>query len=414
MNERIRLMTRAAGSRFAATMCGILAALATASATAAQEQPVEFNHGFSNQGTAWVPTANYLEDLLQIDIRTPETTWHASFDDQSAELRSDLNAWGRNSIIGLAHSNGGLVARNYVQRNDYSSRIDRLATIGTPHLGATIAANVINGRVFNYFGGMAASIFGALSFYEANDPDWYTDPVISYALQFSFGAMQYLGYALASNSSLVGLGFGYSLPVTQQDVPGSTFLSQLNSPGGLNTESAILTRKVGISTQVIPNYALLSVISSDPGTWAIIRVIAKYGALALYFHYREHPDYWLQAHAGDWLTVAWYLHLMPVAWHDFIGAVQGFDGFNVYIYPSDGMIPHWSTEYPDAYRQINMDLPTFHISHTQQKDHPAARQEFKDVLIGDFDVLQRTDEPPPEPEPCVPPPGKFICDPEPY
>ncbi len=58
--------------------------------------------------------------------------------------------------------------------------------------------------------------------------------------------------------------------------------------------------------------------------------------------------------------------------------------------PSDAFIPHWSSHYPGANVQYNLYLPSYNISHTEEKDHPAARSRFEDVLKYDFGVQPRS------------------------
>lgn len=391
-----------------ALLFGLFAAVLPILRVSAQ-QPVEFNHGFANQGTAWVPTSDYLRQRLQIQTLTPTTTWYRPFDEQSADLQNALSNWGRSSVIGLSHSNGGLVARNYVQRNGYGSRINRLATIGTPHHGAPIAESVINGNVFNFFGNLAASIGGAANFYANNDPDWYAGPVVTPVMQSAIDVWYYVGNALADNSSLAGLGIAAALPVTQEDRPASTFISRINSPGGLGAESSVLGRRVGISTQVYPTNALCSVLTSNVGACRRSRAFMKHVALSLYFHYREHPSWWLSSHASYWLNVYWYLALTDVAWHDFIGALTFTQSGWPMALPSDGFIPESSSRYPGANVQYVIPLSSASISHTEQKDHPTSRNRFDYVLTNDFGVARRSTTSDPPPDECVPEPGQLTC-----
>lgn len=361
----------------------------------AQDQPVEFSHGFYPGGTGWTTTADILRSRLHIETLVANTPWDRPFNEQSAVLRDALNSWGRTSVIGMAHSNGGLVTRNYVQQNGSASRLDRLATIGTPHRGASIAANMVNGRAVNYFGNLAGSLGAAVNFYSNNDPNWYVHPVVNGTVEFTFGAMQYLGNYMANSSRFVGLGIGGAMPVTSDVSPGSGFLNQLNGAGGLSTESSVLRYRVGMAAQVHPNGALFRLITSNPRRWRAIQGIAAYGALSLYFYYSEHPDWWLASHATYWLQAYWYISLLDVAWHDFIGALRSWNGYFAVVDPSDAFIPHWSSQYPNAHIQYNLYLPYYNISHTEEKDHPAARNQFENVLVNDFGVIRRESTSPP-------------------
>ncbi|HET7274950.1 MAG TPA: hypothetical protein VFI91_07200 [Longimicrobiaceae bacterium] len=388
----------------------LLAPVLVYNQAAAQTHPVEFNHGFFNQGTAWDPTADYLRQRLQIETLTPTTPWDRPFNEQSAALHDALNSWGRTSVIGIAHSNGGIVARNSVRLYGGANRLDRLATIGTPHRGATIATNVLNGRVVRYFGGLAGSVGAAVDFYANNDPDWSVAPVVDFVTQNAFEWICYLGWYFANNSRFAGLGFGAAMPVIYDDQPSSAFMADLNSSGALSAESSVLYRRVGIATQVPPNGAFFRLVSSDPSGWRTVQAITAYGALALYHHFRNHPDWWLASHANYWLQVYWYTTLLDVAWHDFIGALQGWNGYYAIVYPSDGFIPDWSSKYPGANSQYNLYLPYHNISHTEQKDHPDARNQFENVLRYDFGVpVRTTTDPGGGDTTCDPSSTKLVC-----
>lgn len=378
-----------------AALAALIAAAAAQPAPA--QQPVEFNHGFANQGSAWVPTANYLRDKFEIETLTPTTSFGARFDNQSAQLASQLNTWGRTGVIGMAHSNGGIVARNYTHLAGSGSRLNRLMTIGTPHRGASIAANVLNGRAPRYFSFMAGSIAGAFDFYFNNDPDWSIHPVVDFFTENAFGAIHYLGMVLGHGSAFVGLGVGNTLPATQDEVPGSWWISQFNDPyytGSL--EPSLLYRRVGVATQVRPNGALFRLVSSDARGWRFAQAVAASGALGLYHYYRNHWDWWLAAHADYWLQAYWYIALLDVAWADFTGALVSFNGWWAVVTPSDAFIPHWSSQYPNANVQYNLYSPYYDISHTEQRDHPSTRSRFETILANDFGVPRRYVPPPPD------------------
>lgn len=379
-----------------------IAVLIAAAAPAAAQQPVEFNHGFAAQGSAWVPTANLLRDEFEIETLTPTTQFGARFDVQSAQLRSHLDAWGRTGVIGMAHSNGGIVARNYTHLTGYGSRLNRLMTIGTPHRGAPIAQNLLNGRAPRYFGFMAGSIAGAFDFYFNNDPDWRIHPVVDWFTQNAFEAVHYLGMALGHGSAFVGFGFGQAFPATQDEIPGSTWITQFNDPYYTHSlEPAVLYRRVGVATQVNPNGALFRLISSDPRGWRFAQAIAASAALDLYNYYRNHWDWWLAAHADYWLNAYWYIALLDVAWADFTGALVSFNGWYARVSASDAFIPGWSSQYPNASVQYNMYLPYYDISHSEQMDHSATRNKFRSVLANDFGVPKRYVPPPPEEPECM-------------
>lgn len=368
--------------------------LVLASPVIAQNQPVVFNSGFNSQGSAWVPTASWLQQRLLIDILTPNTGWNQGFAAQGFNYGSALNAWGRTNVIGLSHSNGGIVTRTYAGANGAASRLDRLATVGTPHRGAPIAANVLNGNVINYFSNWSGSIAAALYFYSQYDPDWWFGNGIT---EIALGWLYQASTWIATNAAFTGLGIGVASPVTGDVLPGSPFISQLNSASNLAIEASALDQRVGISTQVHPDGAFFALISSDPGEWRRVQAFGAYGALALYLYYDNHPDFWLAAHADYWLQVFWYTYLLDIAWQDFIGALVEWNGAYAVVLPSDGFIPEWSSQYPGATLQRNLSLPAFNISHTSQMNDPAARLEYLFVLRDVFGVLPSPGAPPSPP-----------------
>ncbi len=77
----------------------------------------------------------------EIDLFVAFYDWRKSVRDSA---RLYLKPWierakqrsGASSVILVGHSMGGLVARSYIQSNDYANDVARLITLGTPHRGA--------------------------------------------------------------------------------------------------------------------------------------------------------------------------------------------------------------------------------------------------------------------------------------
>lgn len=390
----------------------VILALGPVSLARAQNVPVAFIHGFNSNGQAWNQTASLLRSRLQITTITPTTPWTEQFATQSAVLRDALNTWGQSGVIALAHSNGGLNTRNYVQTQGASTRINRLITINTPHGGAPLAQYVLQGAVFAYFGNMANAIGQALSFYAYNDPEWGQGGVLRPASIYLGQGMQYLGQTLARNDIYVGLGFGAAVPVTQQEVPNSAFLNALNN--GLGTEANLLSARIGISNDLHPNGALFELISSNPEGWRRFRSAAMANFALLYDYYDNGPDPYLANYAWLWRQAYLYVAEMDLAWQDYIGALAGFYAplGIANLYHNDGFIPSYSSAYPGATLQINYFMPQYpSIPHTGEMDDPFMRTEYENILKNRFGVLAQPGvgdpyEPPPE---CITVNAKTIC-----
>jgi pimeloyl-ACP methyl ester carboxylesterase len=104
---------------------------------------VSFIHGYNSNGAVW----NYARGVLQAEFNP--TTWRqntyntvnpiSSIAQNSASTLVPFD----NTVV-IAHSMGGLVAREIRRQQGINSNIDALITIGTPHRGAPIAANAPN------------------------------------------------------------------------------------------------------------------------------------------------------------------------------------------------------------------------------------------------------------------------------
>jgi hypothetical protein len=392
-------------------LLALLLSAAPGRATKAQDAPVVFVHGFRSNGAAWAGTANLLASRLQITPLTPTTPWSDQFATQTTALRDALNTWGRTGTVAFAHSNGGLNARNYVQTLGTGSRINRLVTINSPHGGAPIAANVLNGAVFAYFGNMAAAIGNAVNFYAANDPEWNQGGVLRPIVVSLSQYMQYFGQTLANNSIYVGLGFGAAIPVTQQDVPGSAFVTGLN--GRVAVEASVLSARIGVSNDLHPDGALLELVSSSPEQWRRIRGAAMANFALLHDYYENGPDPYLAYYAWLWDQAYLYVAEMDLAWQDYIGAIAAINQYGlVTIYHNDGFIPSTMSLYPGRTLQLNYFQPGApSIPHTGELDDPFMRARYEDIMRTYFNIPLRPSVPPPyEPPPeCIQVHLKIIC-----
>ncbi len=104
-------------------------------------------HGWTGSGNVWNNTG--VKQLLQSyyynhTIRQPSLGGTSSANNQALSLNSYLNSYSVTNGIGIAHSMGGITTRNYLKnqyQNGQLQRINKLFTIGSPHLGTRLADN---------------------------------------------------------------------------------------------------------------------------------------------------------------------------------------------------------------------------------------------------------------------------------
>lgn len=359
-----------------------IAGLLTPSIDTPAQQPMVFVHGGLNDGSAWGATSNYLRTQFWIQPLLPTLGWTDPFADQETRLYNAIAPY--RNIPALAHSNGGLAARQHVRARGTGSSINRLATIGTPHGGLMLATNALGGNI----GAWAQSIIGAIGdpiyFYSNWDPDWWwAEPVgledAAYNMQ-RFG--DFLPFAVAN-----GLGVAAAYPVTFNLRPGDAFLADLNSAQEQSLEASVLNTRVGISTTTRPQNAMMRLLLSNWGTWTDIRWSLWAFAIAMRAYYSNHSDYYLRANAWRWDVLALRMMDLDVVWQWQIGALQSATCspgwcFAI-VYPSDGLVRLSSQTYPGGTRQRTVSGD---IVHTQQKNASAARNVFVSVLREDFGV----------------------------
>jgi pimeloyl-ACP methyl ester carboxylesterase len=107
------------------------------------QRTLVFVHGLAANRAGFLPLQAFLRSRghrrqLAINYRSA-----GSIEALALRLKRELDANVRGGRIDLvAHSMGGLVARFYLQQLGGARRVDRLVTLGTPHLG-THAANFV-------------------------------------------------------------------------------------------------------------------------------------------------------------------------------------------------------------------------------------------------------------------------------
>ncbi|HET9453798.1 MAG TPA: hypothetical protein VFO66_05920, partial [Gemmatimonadaceae bacterium] len=112
----------------------------------AQDRPVVFQHGMASDGSTWNSMAQEIQRRLHVVPVQPSIDWKAREQDQASALAAIVNSHsataGSASFPFVGHSNGGIVSREYRRQG---GRIDGLLTLNSPHQGAAIATNFLNG-----------------------------------------------------------------------------------------------------------------------------------------------------------------------------------------------------------------------------------------------------------------------------
>ena len=102
-----------------------------------QARPSAFIHGFGAEPSDWAATADRLKARVAIAPHLPKVSWREKFETQGKQVESQLSSLATNSIA-VGHSNGGVVAREWARLR----QLGGIITIGTPHRGAPILANL--------------------------------------------------------------------------------------------------------------------------------------------------------------------------------------------------------------------------------------------------------------------------------
>jgi pimeloyl-ACP methyl ester carboxylesterase len=374
-------------------LAGLGAPLAVPRAVLAQDQPVVFIHGLFLGSGEWQATANLLAQQYKIQPIVPTLGWGNSFETQASNLQGALGSLMQ--IGALAHSNGGLVERQYVRQFGAGTRLNRGFTIGTPHRGAQLAQYVRDGTAGRFADYVFTSIVDPFDFYYYNDPDFQnavnTGPLI--VLVPIMDAMGFVAYNLLPIINQVAVPVANTIPVGAEMPPASAFIAALNSAGNLSAEQANMPMRVGAATSISPQNAFFTLFSNNPEAWGEVRRGVEYFALLLYDYYSTHPDFFLQANAWRWLQLAEVMAEFDADWHVLIGSFRGVNQAGlVVVQKQDGLVPLSSQTWPGATKERDLLFPTVSIPHRAQVTHPSTIALMGDVVGVDFNIAHR---PPP-------------------
>ena len=208
-----------------------------------QARPSAFIHGFVAEPSDWAATANRLKARVAIAPHLPKVSWREKFETQGKQVESQLSSLATNSIA-VGHSNGGVVAREWARLR----QLGGIITIGTPHRGAPILANLPGWAAFTgTTRGLVNRVFSAF----ADGTDWTSIlAIVESALLVT------ADYSLWSLTNLIKvLGVTTTTPVMPQMTPNSSYLTSLNGSSNLAREASRAPKRVGI-VSVASNFYL--------------------------------------------------------------------------------------------------------------------------------------------------------------
>lgn len=332
----------------------------------AQDRPVVFVHGLNSSGATWETTANRLRDVLAIAPERPSLSG-SSYEDQAADLQRQL-WWTAGDTVAVGHSNGGLVSRHWSALHGLGA----IVTMSTPHRGAPIFAHVadwinFNLTGFDIIGGIGAS-FGA-----SYDDSWWIYAAIQGALSFATQGAQDAILQLAA-----AIGFQQGMPIFPEMVPGSPYLTTINSTANLQREASVVATRVGL-VDVAENFyrgGVFRTIWPDYGD-AISDSLHAAAALLDYYSLQlsssANPQDWGRAQRLS--DLAWWLWVHEDMWCRTISDPSpGAYSAAGYCAENDTLVPTWSQIYPGA-------------ANIERRNTPAHRQQTKRMDAALAEVL---------------------------
>jgi hypothetical protein len=361
----------------------------------AQDRPVAFVHGLFLNSGEWQGTANLLTQQYKIQPIVPTLGWQNTFETQATNLQSALGSL--TQAAAMAHSNGGLVLRQYLQQSGVGTHLTNGFTVGTPHRGAPLAQSIASGSAGAYGSYLLNSIVDPFNFYYANDPDFQgavdNGPLIE--LPYLMDFMGFVANNFVPILNQVGVPAAEaSIPVAPEMNPSSNFIAALNGTANLSAEQAHMPVRVGAATGVSPQNAFFTLFSDDPADWGNVRAGVEYFALLLFDYYSTSDDPFLQANAGRWLNLAEVMYDFDADYLFLNGSVVGVtQGGLVIVQQQDGLVPLSSATWPGGTKQRNLLWPSFSIPHRNQVTDPNMIALMQTVLNTDFGIPVRPPAP---------------------
>lgn len=350
----------------------------------AQDRPVVFVHGFFSSGESWAGAAARLQDRLAISATTPSLPSRELFETQATDLQRQLGSLGVETIA-VAHSNGGIVSREWSRRRPLST----IVTIGTPHGGVPLVSNLYAFVGFNQ--ALIGSFNNVYRLFGQGCCSW------QWILTLYNNVWQAVVSASVSSVPRVASAFGLNatVPVSFEMQPNSSYLVGLNSPANLAREATAVPARVGIVSTAHNFYyggILRAAFPDDGDTIFYLRELARFG-LETYASYifasAAFSDWSAFDLANGMMTAAFYLRYMDEVWCRTVSVV----GLGV-CWANDTLVPSWSQVYPNGgYIDTGWEGPA-HTQETRMSD--ALLEQALTIYAG---VRPRIEGPP------VPPPG---------
>jgi uncharacterized protein YjdB len=227
---------------------------------------------------------------------------------------------------------------------------------------------VRNGNVFLWGEIVARDVAEPFNTYYWYPKPWYED-LFFWALYPYAAVMNYLGRALPYIADGVGYVTHSPTEVSQDMVPGSAFLNNLNAAGNLGREAAAIPYRIGVISNLEHSYGITWK-GIAPGYWGELTwwqyasafvFAAAFEYYANYWDYYD-PYYWEKRwNAWLWARAAFTMVDMDPVWCMMIGAWEP----NAWrCQQSDGIVPAWSQVYPAGTHQYNIYGP----AHMEEKN----------------------------------------------
>ncbi|MEX1186565.1 MAG: hypothetical protein WEA80_08235, partial [Gemmatimonadaceae bacterium] len=216
-----------------------------------QDVPAHFVHGIRSSGSTWKSAADRLAQEFAIAQTYPDLPQERPFSEQAARL--DAVAGGASGVIAVGHSNGGQVSRVW---NLNYGRNNRIATVGSPHRGVTLATNILDGTAFSRPAAMALNITQTVGYYvdlEARLHGWWSLPISNKGLSALRNMYNFFFnfYAIVAQPGLGFLERQFAMstyPVLFDMDPTSSYWYNggLNSKTNMSREAQSMTARVGV------------------------------------------------------------------------------------------------------------------------------------------------------------------------
>lgn len=363
-----------------------------------QSQQVSFIHGLGDNSTVWNTMSNELQtgfDFSRYDV---------SYNSSNAISNTASNIYIPYQSVVVAHSMGGLVAREYLRQHG-TNQLKALITVGTPHVGAPAAAAVQNGTIKKVSG-------------------WWLEDLMAgpYVTLGSFEGFQYALYVatrLGINPNDLSSTLDYELRKMFANVasvddmkPSSTFLNNLNaSPSSTlpAAKYAIFGREDSYnyvrlfdsakhkadtgnpleSGQILFYHRAFSALYLDAGMY--YTYAAGYW---LYRYYQSDPDtdpfyftYYDRYQANRYAAEQWFrgflslVYWQQMEWDKYIVGVRYFPDNTKDV--SDGLLPGYTQAPPFMGMYGTEVFRAYGANHLEETVHPSVKEDLEHIFQND-------------------------------